>query len=149
LDVAAVAAIGVTATVAGANMSYAIGHRFGLMALTAPGPFAAQRLRAVAIGRPLVEKHGELAVFLNPTFPLIPNYAPLVAGALRMQWLRFFVWSTIGNVVWVCIYVVPGYFVGILAGTVRGLTIVLLIKLTFFASAICFHVIRRRRLSSK
>lgn len=144
LDVAIIVLIGICATIVGANASYAVGHHFGSKLLTAPGPFATQRLRVLNVGQPVAKRYGWIAVLLNPSFPVVPNYAPLMAGTLRMVWGRFLLWSSIGNAIWVLIYVIPGYLIGVLAGTAQGLLIIFGAKLCVFLIVGAIHYARRR-----
>ncbi|KAA8983359.1 MULTISPECIES: DedA family protein [Gammaproteobacteria] len=72
----------------------------------------ARRGRAALLGRAhaSVERWGGMGVFLSRWFvsPLGP-YVNFAAGAGRMRWARFSVWSVAGETVWVALYVGLGY----------------------------------------
>jgi membrane-associated protein len=44
--------------------------------------------------------------------PIIRTFAPFVAGVGSMTWLRFISFSIIGNVLWVVLFSLGGYFFG-------------------------------------
>ncbi|WP_077529784.1 DedA family protein [Vreelandella utahensis] len=72
----------------------------------------ARRSRAVLLARARasVDQWGGMGVFLSRWLvsPLGP-YVNFAAGAGRMRWARFSVWSAAGEAVWVALYVGLGY----------------------------------------
>lgn len=73
---------------------------------------AARQGRALLLerARASVDRWGGVGVFLSRWFvsPLGP-YVNFAAGAGRMRWARFSVWSAAGETVWVALYVGLGY----------------------------------------
>ena len=55
-------------------------------------------------------KHGGMALILCRFLPIVRTFAPIVAGIVKLDFLRFLLYSIIGGVAWVCCLVLSGYF---------------------------------------
>lgn len=103
LETAAMALLG---AIAGDQVGYAIGRR-GSSVVARMGPKAAA---VMARAQTLTERHGGVAVFLSRwLFSPLGPYVNLVTGAARMGWLRFTLWDSLGEAVWVGLYLGAGY----------------------------------------
>jgi membrane-associated protein len=58
------------------------------------------------------EKHGGKTLIIARFMPIIRTFAPFVAGVGSMTWLRFISFSILGNVLWVLLFTLGGYFFG-------------------------------------
>ena len=58
------------------------------------------------------EKHGGKTLIIARFMPIIRTFAPFVAGVGRMTYIRFISFSIIGNVLWVILFTMGGYFFG-------------------------------------
>jgi len=58
------------------------------------------------------EKHGRVTIIIARFMPIIRTFAPFVAGVGTMQYLRFVSFSIIGNIIWVVLFTLAGYFFG-------------------------------------
>jgi len=58
------------------------------------------------------ERHGGKTLIIARFMPIIRTFAPFVAGVGSMTWLRFISFSIIGNVLWVVLFSLGGYFFG-------------------------------------
>ncbi|MEI8006112.1 MAG: DedA family protein [Bacteroidota bacterium] len=58
------------------------------------------------------EKHGGKTLIIARFMPIIRTFAPFVAGVGSMTYLRFISFSIIGNVLWVILFTMGGYFFG-------------------------------------
>jgi membrane-associated protein len=58
------------------------------------------------------EKHGGKTLIIARFMPIIRTFAPFVAGVGRMSYLRFLLFSILGNIVWVSLFCTAGYLFG-------------------------------------
>ena len=58
----------------------------------------------------LVEKHGGVGVFFSTwLFAPLGPYVNFIAGSAKLGWARFTIWDTLGETIWVTIYISFGY----------------------------------------
>lgn len=101
------------AALAGAVMGDQSGFhigRFGGAALATRLESEPHRAVIFARARRIVDRWGGIGVFFSTWLvsPLGP-YVNLLAGATRMGWMRFTLWDTLGEAIWVGVYVALGY----------------------------------------
>ena len=139
--------IGVASAIAGDNLGYLLGRRFGRDAFVARGPFHRQRERAVAYGDRFFERHGARAVFLARWIALVRFAAAWLAGINRMPFREFFFWNALGRITWGVTFGLVGYYAGHAgAGVLAKVGLVGAIILCVSAvAAIVFLVVRARR----
>ena len=58
------------------------------------------------------DTHGNKAMVIGRFVPFVRTYITVVAGVTRMDRRRFFLWSAVGAVGWVCSITLLGYFLG-------------------------------------
>jgi membrane-associated protein len=58
------------------------------------------------------EKHGGKTLIIARFMPIIRTFAPFVAGVGRMTYIRFIFFSLSGNILWVVLFTMTGYFFG-------------------------------------
>jgi len=58
------------------------------------------------------EKYGAKTVVLARFVPIVRTFAPLVAGASEMPYIKFLTFSIIGGALWISSMVLAGYFLG-------------------------------------
>lgn len=58
------------------------------------------------------EKYGAKTVVLARFVPIVRTFAPLVAGASEMPYIKFLTFSLIGGALWISSMVLAGYFLG-------------------------------------
>lgn len=58
------------------------------------------------------EKHGGKTLIIARFMPFIRTFAPFVAGVGTMRYIRFFSFSLAGNILWVNLFSLGGYFFG-------------------------------------
>lgn len=103
LDLASVVVVAFAAATAGGVIGWAIGLRFGRAILTVPGPLHAPRLRMLARGEDMFERHPVIAILVTPAF---------VAGIHRVPSRVYQPINLVSAAVWAVGIGVGGYFVG-------------------------------------
>jgi len=109
LSLPGAAASALTGALAGDQAGFAIGRAGGRTFLSRIARHPA-RAAALARARRLLDRHGDLAVFLTRWLvsPVGP-YANFAAGAGDLRWTRFTLWGGIGEAVWVTLYTGAGW----------------------------------------
>lgn len=97
--------------VAGDNVGYWFGHRVGPPLFSRPESrfFKPKNLRAA---KDFYDKYGPIALVLARFTPFIRPFAPIVAGAVAMEYRRFFFWNLMGGVIWGIGMTMAGYILG-------------------------------------
>lgn len=112
LRLSVVLAVGIMSAVAGDNLGYWIGRRFGRDALTRYALWILGSPKRVMAVERFVTRRGSFAVFVARFFPGIRFLAGPLAGALGLRFLPFFVANVLGAAIYVPVVVGAGYAVG-------------------------------------
>lgn len=104
-------AVIVVAAVAGDNVGYTIGRRFG------PRLFKKQdgiffKQSHVTKAEEFYENHGGKTIILARFVPVVRTFAPMVAGVSKMPRKNFFMFNVIGALLWGGGVTTAGYFLG-------------------------------------
>ena len=98
------------AAVLGNTVNYAIGAWLGKKVYDGTIGWIDQN--ALAKTHEFYEKHGGKTVMISRFVPVIRSFAPLVAGASRMDFRRFQVFNVLGALTWVVSLVYGGFLFG-------------------------------------
>lgn len=114
-DLITVCICSVLASVAGCSAGYWFGWKTGpLLYHKKDARFFKQKyLKAAEL---FYKKHGQLALSLGMVFPITRTFAPIVAGIVRMNFWRFVSYVFFGSVLWIPLFIIGGYLVGIIPG---------------------------------
>jgi membrane-associated protein len=99
------------AAIAGDNTGYHIGRRLG------PRLFGKQdgiifRHDYIMKAEKFYEKYGTKTMLIAHFIPIVRSFAPVTAGAGKMNYKQFFIFDAIGDTVWALSVTLLGYFVG-------------------------------------
>ena len=90
-------------------VGYWIGAKGGFALARRYGPKIHLDERKLKVGRYVLDRQGEKVVFLGRFVSVLRTYVAFLAGTLHMQWLKFFVASVAGALVWSGIYTAVSY----------------------------------------
>jgi membrane-associated protein len=101
----------ISAALTGDNTNYWMGRKIG------PKVFSQEKSRFfnkeyLDRTNRFYDKHGRITVILARFLPIIRTFAPFVAGIGRMAYRTFLLFSIIGALLWVNLFVLIGYFFG-------------------------------------
>lgn len=140
LSVAAV----VTAVV-GNLVGYYIGHKAGHTIIARRGG-RVLNLENLHKARDFLDRRGFWAIVLARWIPWIRTFAPLIAGAAKMDTRRFLLATTIGGLAWVPTLVLLGYYgAGLLEHMPWLKAVALWGSIAFFVGGTAYGVIRYRQ----
>jgi membrane-associated protein len=101
----------IIAAVAGNMTGYSFGRTVGpLLLKRKSGIFFRQEHLVTA--HEFYIKHGKKTIILGRFLPIVRTFAPIVAGIVKLDYIKFFVFSLVGAFFWVTILVLAGYFMG-------------------------------------
>lgn len=99
------------AAVAGDQVGYLLGRRYGTRLFERPDSRFFRKAHAQH-AQVFFERHGSRAVVLARFVPVVRTFTPVVAGIARMPYRRYLVYNAAGGVVWCTALVLAGYFLG-------------------------------------
>jgi membrane-associated protein len=134
--------------VLGDNVGYWFGAKTGPHIFNRENSLLFRRKNLLA-AKAFYDKHGGKTITLARFMPFIRTFAPIVAGAVAMDYRRFMVFNLLGGLVWAVGVTLAGYFIGTAFGSVEGLDryFLILVLAVIFISALpaMIHVWRDSR----
>lgn len=111
LDIYGLIVVIALAAIAGDNIGYQIGKRFGRNLFSRPNSvlFKKQHLRQA---EDFFAKYGSKAMLLAHFVPVVRTFAPAAAGIANMNRKQFVIYDAIGDTAWAISVTLIGYFVG-------------------------------------
>lgn len=110
LDLFTLLLLAFIATILADSLNYFIGDRAGRRFLVGRLPFT-QPKHMQRTSR-FFNTHGGTAVIMARFIPWVRSLTPLIAGMSLMPYRRFLFYNIIGGLIWVCFFVMIGYFFG-------------------------------------
>ena len=99
------------AAIAGNSTGYAFGKRAGKTIFKREKTFYF-RPKHLYAAKDFYDRHGGKAIILGAFLPIIRTFAPIVAGAVELDYKKFIWFNITGAVCWSFIMVLSGYFLG-------------------------------------
>jgi membrane-associated protein len=110
LDIFVIILLLICAAFTGDNTNYFIGRYLGLIVYEKD--YRLIKKKYLIRTHDFYEKHGGKTLIIARFMPIIRTFAPFVAGVGTMKYLRFFSFSILGNILWVTLFSLTGYFFG-------------------------------------
>ena len=101
----------IIAAVTGNMVGYAFGKKVGLLLFKRKSGFLFRQEHLVTANE-FYKKHGKKTIILSRFLPIVRTFAPIVAGIVKLEYYKFFVYSLVGAFFWVSSLVLIGYFMG-------------------------------------
>jgi membrane-associated protein len=89
------------------------------------------------------EKHGRITIIIARFMPIIRTFAPFVAGVGTMQYIRFVSFSILGNILWVALFSLAGFFFGNIPFVRNNFTIAILTIIFISLLPMIFAIIKK------
>jgi membrane-associated protein len=141
----ALSVVAVITAVVGNMVGYYIGHKAGHTIITRRGG-RVLNLENLAKARDFLDRRGFWAIVLARWIPWIRTFAPLIAGAAKMDTRKFLLATTIGGVAWVPTLVLLGYYgAGLLEHMPWLKAVALWGSIAFFVVGTAWGVLRYRQ----
>jgi membrane-associated protein len=102
----------VFAAVSGNMVGYSFGKKVGVLLFKRKSGFFFRQEHLTAANAFYI-KHGRKTIVLSRFLPIVRTFAPIVAGIVKLEYHRFFVYSLVGALLWVSSLVLTGYFMGV------------------------------------
>jgi len=99
------------AAVLGDNVGYWFGRKTGPPLFNREESLFFKRKNLLA-AKAFYEKHGGKTIILARFMPFIRTFAPIVAGAVEMDYKKFMIYNLVGGVLWGIGVTFAGYFLG-------------------------------------
>jgi len=101
----------IIAAVAGNMVGYSFGKRVGVLLFKRKSGLFFRHEHLVAADE-FYKKYGRKTIILSRFLPIVRTFAPIVAGIVKLEYYKFFLYSLVGALFWVNILVLTGYFMG-------------------------------------
>jgi len=99
------------AAVVGDNVGFWFGKKVGPPIFNRDNSLLFRRKNLLA-AKAFYDKHGGKTITLARFMPFIRTFVPIVAGAVEMEYRRFFFFNLVGGLVWAAGVTLAGYFLG-------------------------------------
>ncbi len=101
----------IIAAVTGNMVGYAFGKKVGVLLFRRKSGFLFRQEHLVAANE-FYKKHGKKTIVFSRFLPIVRTFAPIVAGIVKLDYFKFFIYSLVGAFFWVSILVLTGYYLG-------------------------------------
>jgi membrane-associated protein len=135
------------AAIAGNQVGYEIGRRGGPAVFKRP---ESRLFRPEYVERTSVffEKYGPLAIVLGRFVPVVRTFITVMAGAGRMNYRTYTIYTVLGGVIWATSVTLLGYFLGNVDFIANNIELLLLAGVAVSVVPVAFQLLRGSKRSS-
>jgi len=133
------------AAIAGDQVGYAIGRRFGPPLFNRPESRFFRR-EYVDRSAEFFEKHGPKTVVLARFVPIVRTFVPVMAGTSKMHYRTFVTYNVIGGLLWGVGVTALGYFLGQVEFVKSNIEPILLLIVFVSVIPVFLELFRQRRI---
>ncbi len=133
----------ILACILGDTLNYWIGYTFELKVLE--WKYSLVKKEHLEETQEYFEKYGGFTIVIARFMPFIRTFAPFLAGVGKMRYSWFLGYNILGGVLWSCLFLLAGYFVGNLPIVQANFTLIVygIIAVSFVALVSVFVKIYR------
>jgi membrane-associated protein len=133
------------AAILGDNIGYEIGKRLGPRLFKKDG--IVFRHDHILRAEKFYEKYGSKTMLVAHFIPIVRTFAPVTAGAGRMNRKQFVIYDAIGDIAWTVSVTLSGYFIGSrIPGVEHYIEPVLIGIVLLFLGPTLYHILRDPRM---
>jgi membrane-associated protein len=103
------------AAIIGDAVGFFIGYKLGDLLYTKKDSFFFRK-KHIELAHDFYEKHGGKTIIFARFIPIIRTFAPTVAGAAKMNYLKFATFNVVGGIFWIVSLTLSGYYLGKMFG---------------------------------
>lgn len=140
-------AVGMIAAIAGDQVGYWIGHRFGRGLFKHDARLL--KLEYLITAENFFRKHGPLALVLGRFVPIVRTFIPVAAGTAEMPYKKFIGWNVSGAVAWVLSMNLVGVFLGNIPGIADSIEKIMLLFIALSVAPILIKAVHSYVTSKK
>lgn len=101
----------IISAVSGNMVGYSFGKKVGVLLFRRKSGFFFRQEHLV-VANEFYIKYGKKTIILSRFLPIVRTFAPIVAGIVKLEYHKFFIYSLVGALFWVSSLVLTGYFMG-------------------------------------
>jgi membrane-associated protein len=134
----------IIAAVAGNMVGYIFGKKVGVLLFKRKsGIFFRQDQLAVA--NEFYKKHGKKTIILSRFLPIVRTFAPIIAGIVKLEYHKFFIYSLVGAILWVTSLVLAGYYMGkYIPGTKENLHFIVIFLIVITSIPFLYNWLKKK-----
>jgi membrane-associated protein len=134
----------IIAAVMGNMVGYAFGKKVGPLLFKRRSGLLFRQEHLVTANE-FYKKHGKMTIVLSRFLPIVRTFAPIVAGIVKLELYKFFMYSFIGAFFWVSTLVLTGYFMGkYIPGTKDYLGYIVIFLIVITSIPFMYNSIRKK-----
>lgn len=104
--------MGLLGSMVGSYINYYIGEKLGRKFLLKYGKYFGFSTSKFEFMERIFLEYGSISTFVGRVIPLVRNYISIPAGIVRMNKVKFFIYTLLGSLIWVIFLTTIGFYVG-------------------------------------
>jgi membrane protein DedA with SNARE-associated domain len=149
LNIVAVGVVAVLAAIIGDNIGYAIGYFGGRALVLRYGKYVFLTSERLDMAERFFDRYGGVVVAGARFIEGLRQANGIVAGTIRMHWLKFLAFNALGAALWVGVWASVGYLAGghitVIYHTITRYSLYFVIALAVVVAALIVRAAMRRR----
>jgi membrane-associated protein len=133
----------VVATVLGNNLNYCLGKWLGPMLLSSKHSWLFNK-KHIKTAHRFYDRWGGKVIIFASFIPILRTFAAFIAGIATMKWQEFLIFSVIGAVLWIGIFIYGSYFLDSIPVVRHHLSLIILALIVLVLISPIIEIVRRK-----